>query len=335
MSEIVREVVKQRARIWLAGLLASFLVPILAVVGLSVALLLVIGVSSDNSSTATCNSSGNILIDGKPISAEQTYNAEVIVGIGTARGLGQRDILLGLMIALQEARLTNPAGGDADSVGIFQQRPSQGWGTAEQIQDPVYATDQFYDHLETVIDRNQLSLLEVALIVQNPDPALYAATFDSWQPVAQQILDQVTSGSTQDIATAGCSGGQPDGTIQQAVAYAVSAVGTPYVWGGASEANGFDCSGLVWWAYGQAGIAMPRVAADQYNAGQHVLPNQLMPGDLVFWATDVNDPTTIHHVAIYLGDGKIIDAPHTGELVQIQNMFWNGYIGATRVETNP
>jgi peptidoglycan DL-endopeptidase CwlO len=97
---------------------------------------------------------------------------------------------------------------------------------------------------------------------------------------------------------------------------AVSRRGLPYVWGAAGPAA-FDCSGLVQWSFAQAGIVMPRVAADQALAGPAVPVSQLQPGDLLFYHTDPTDPTYISHVAIYLGNGWMIQAPEPGQDVEI------------------
>jgi len=78
------------------------------------------------------------------------------------------------------------------------------------------------------------------------------------------------------------------------------------------------------------GISLPRVAADQWNVGAHVDLAELLPGDLLFWATDPNDPATIHHVAIYIGGGMMIAAPHTGDVVKVEPVYMDGFIGATR-----
>lgn len=108
-------------------------------------------------------------------------------------------------------------------------------------------------------------------------------------------------------------------------------VGKPYVFGG-SGPDVWDCSGLTQWAFEQAGVLLPRTAADQYAAAPHKVPlGQLQPGDLLFWATDTTDPSTIHHVAIYLGNGVMLAAPHTGTDVQIQPVYLDGYLGAVRV----
>jgi cell wall-associated NlpC family hydrolase len=99
-----------------------------------------------------------------------------------------------------------------------------------------------------------------------------------------------------------------------AVAWALSQIGTPYVWGGESPGVGFDCSGLVQAAYKVAGIALPRVAQDQYDATPKLVPGQpLAPGDLVFFGAG---PGAIDHVGMYAGVvngvSVMIDAPHTG-----------------------
>jgi cell wall-associated NlpC family hydrolase len=114
-----------------------------------------------------------------------------------------------------------------------------------------------------------------------------------------------------------------------ALAAAASREGTPYVWG-ATGPGEFDCSGLTGWAYAQAGIALPRTSREQWFIGHHVALADLQPGDLLFWATNTNDPATIHHVAIYAGNGYMIAAPHSGAAVSLQRVYLNGYIGATR-----
>jgi cell wall-associated NlpC family hydrolase len=121
----------------------------------------------------------------------------------------------------------------------------------------------------------------------------------------------------------------PNNTVSMAIAAARAQLGVPYVWGGTSPA-GFDCSGLTQWAYAHAGIQLPRVAADQYNAGPHPALSALLPGDLLFWATNTSEPATIHHVTMYIGNGLMIAAPHTGTDVQIQPVYLQGFIGATR-----
>jgi cell wall-associated NlpC family hydrolase len=121
----------------------------------------------------------------------------------------------------------------------------------------------------------------------------------------------------------------PNNIAAAAIAAAHSRLGVPYVWG-ATGPNSFDCSGLTQWSYAHAGITLPRTAAEQWNAGPHPSLADLEPGDLLFWALNTSDPATIHHVAMYIGHGLMIAAPHTGENVQIQPVYDQGLIGAMR-----
>jgi len=105
-----------------------------------------------------------------------------------------------------------------------------------------------------------------------------------------------------------------------AVGFARSQLGKPYRYG-AEGPDGYDCSGLVMAAYDAAALPMPRVAAAQYAAGPHLPLSQVARGDLLFWASDVAKPSTVYHTAIYLGSGKILDAPHTGTDVQVQDLW--------------
>ncbi len=110
----------------------------------------------------------------------------------------------------------------------------------------------------------------------------------------------------------------------QALRWALTKRGDPYVWGG-SGPDQFDCSGLVMWAYAQVGISLPHFTGAQWNSGVHVSRSQLEPGDLVFFFADLS------HVGLYLGGGFMLAAPQTGEFVQIQPVYWNAYVGAVRI----
>jgi cell wall-associated NlpC family hydrolase len=115
------------------------------------------------------------------------------------------------------------------------------------------------------------------------------------------------------------------------LAAAKSRVGMPYVWGAAGP-TAFDCSGLVQWALAQAGVAMPRVAADQARTGPLLPLNELRPGDLLFYYTDPTAPGYISHVAIYVGNGQMLQAPEPGMSVEIVPVdFGAGFAGAVRI----
>jgi cell wall-associated NlpC family hydrolase len=159
---------------------------------------------------------------------------------------------------------------------------------------------------------------------------------------AEPLMSQVTAGVTKDQASAaGVAAGTVDHsstTLSAAedltfLKAGLSRQGLPYVWG-ASGPNSFDCSGLVQWAMARAGIQMPRVAADQARTGPAVPVSQLQPGDLLFYHTDPTDPGYISHVAIYLGNDEMLQAPQTGENVEVvpADVTSSEYAGAVRVD---
>ncbi len=126
----------------------------------------------------------------------------------------------------------------------------------------------------------------------------------------------------------------PSQQAAAAISFAQDQLGKKYLWGGegrADQGGRFDCSGLTQASYASVGVKLPRVANDQWNAGPHPSRDQLLPGDLVFFAYDLNDPRTIHHVGIYVGGGYMIDAPHSGAYIRFDPIDAADYIGATRV----
>jgi cell wall-associated NlpC family hydrolase len=126
-------------------------------------------------------------------------------------------------------------------------------------------------------------------------------------------------------------GDEPPGTPYAAAAIqaALSVLGSPYVWG-AEGPDTFDCSGLVQWAYARAGLVLPRLADDQYFASTPVPIADLRPGDLLVYAYDTSDPTTIHHITMYIGGGQMVHAPHTGDVVRVVPVYLDGLYGAAR-----
>lgn len=121
-------------------------------------------------------------------------------------------------------------------------------------------------------------------------------------------------------ASMSVSRGSTGVSASEIIAYGSNFLGVPYVWGGTTP-SGFDCSGLVQYVYGHFGISLPRVARDQQDVGVYVTRENLQPGDLVFFG----DPA--HHVGIYVGNGMMLHAPHTGDVVRVAPLnsdFVNG-----------
>ncbi|MER6605826.1 C40 family peptidase [Streptomyces sp. NPDC000927] len=118
-----------------------------------------------------------------------------------------------------------------------------------------------------------------------------------------------------------------------AINWAQTRLGVQYVWGGESDAEGgYDCSGLMMAAYAQAGIRLPRVANDQYNASSvHPGRNGLRPGDLVFFGPP-GSSRGIHHVGLYVGGGMMLHSPNPHSVVRFDRVdYMSDYYGATRV----
>ncbi|MBG0815013.1 C40 family peptidase [Planomonospora sp. ID82291] len=118
--------------------------------------------------------------------------------------------------------------------------------------------------------------------------------------------------------------------VRTALTAAIGKLGRPYVWG-AEGPDTFDCSGLVQWAYAQAGVRVPRVTHQQFVSGPQIPLSQAQPGDLLFWRHDPTNPGYVSHVAIYWGGGKMLHAPRTGDVVKLVPVSTRNFAGAVRV----
>ena len=118
----------------------------------------------------------------------------------------------------------------------------------------------------------------------------------------------------------------PEATTVGTVALraALTQRGKPYLWGAAGP-DAYDCSGLVVWAFAQEGISLPHYTGSLWDSGMHISRADLEPGDLVFFFPDIS------HVGIYIGNGLMVDAPSSGQVVQVQAVFWDEYVGAVRI----
>nr|WP_269327878.1 C40 family peptidase [Kineosporia mesophila] len=130
------------------------------------------------------------------------------------------------------------------------------------------------------------------------------------------------SGSGSSAGSSGgstSSGGSSSGSSSAgagAVSWARGKLGLPYLWGGEGPGS-YDCSGLVMKAWAQAGVALPHSSRLQYASVQHISYGSMRPGDLIFFGTNPGNPASIHHVAMYIGGGQMIEAPYTGAFVRI------------------
>ena len=252
------------------------------------------------------------------LSDEQRQNAATIIGVARDMGAPPRAWLVALATAMQESTLRNINYGDRDSLGLFQQRPSQGWGSPAQVTDPVYSTRIFIDRLLAVPGWETLPVTVAAQTVQR---SAFPDAYAKWEGLAAELVQQLAD-VADPAASCAPAATLASGVAAAAIVFALGEVGKPYVWGGTGP-NTYDCSGLMLRAFQAAGINLPRVSRQQFFAGGHVPVEQAQAGDLLFYATDPSDPATIHHVMLYMGDGQMVEAPYTGSEVRVRPVPWD------------
>jgi cell wall-associated NlpC family hydrolase len=319
----------------------------ISMTGLTGLLLLLGGVGDAAAHTGLL--SGSVCATSGPIagiSDVSAANGRVVAAVSVARG-GDQAALIALMAGLAESGLrvlanpNDPAGNaiahdgvgrDHDSLGIFQQRPS--WGTAAQRMEPVASTNLFLDRLLSLPKWQSSPPWQVAQRVQASafaDGSNYRAQMDR----AISILNVVKA----DSAARDCGGtgiGQPPpgpvgphglpfgyavpaGTSPAAVAavtFALGELGKPYVFG-ANGPAAYDCSGLMVAAWAAGGQDLSRTTSTQMSDGMATTVSLLSPGDLVLTPGSDGTLASPGHVAMFIGRGLVVEAPHTGDVVRV------------------
>ncbi|GHD36741.1 C40 family peptidase [Nocardiopsis kunsanensis] len=168
-----------------------------------------------------------------------------------------------------------------------------------------------------------------ALVISAPDADLAQLNEDleqalEGQDASLQLVTDAPEPMTEGEAV-------PPTVVEEVIANAETQLGVPYVWGGTTPNEGFDCSGLLQWAFAEAGVSIPRVTHDQWNAGTRVDYADMERGDLIFWRSDPTAPEYISHVAIYLGEDQMLEAPRTGLDVQVTPVRTENLAGVVRV----
>jgi murein DD-endopeptidase MepM/ murein hydrolase activator NlpD len=135
--------------------------------------------------------------------ADQVANAATIVAVGAQRNVPPRGWVIAVATAMQESGLRNLPGGDRDSVGLFQQRPSQGWGTSEELQDPAYAAGRFYDRLLTIPKWQTIDLTDAAQAVQR---SAFPDAYAKWEDEATTLVQQQLAGTLAACAAVPAGG---------------------------------------------------------------------------------------------------------------------------------
>ncbi len=262
------------------------------------------------------------------LSQEQVALAQQIIDVGKQRQLPPKAWQIAIQAGKTESGLTNAFHGDRDSLGVFQMRPSMGWGDIGQITNVNYAINKFYDVLQGVHGWQQMRPGDVA---QQVERSAYPTRYNEWEPMAAQLVS--TQGHVPGIS--GCGNAPAPGIgVNKAISFAETQIGKPYIWGAAGP-DSFDCSGLVQKAWEAAGVSIPKYTVTQYaQAGVKVPISQARPGDLIFWSVN-RDPNAVHHVAIYIGNNEVIQAPQPGEGVKRSKMWDDGELMPMAVRPLP
>jgi cell wall-associated NlpC family hydrolase len=259
-----------------------------------------------------------------------------------AAGDHRADVVVAVTAAQQQAAAADAAAQTAlADAAALKQQAADALAEAEQVeagarqQAAAFAAQQ--SAVQAQLDAAQQALLGL-------EGARAAAVQYAQQQAAQRVAavpQQVRSAGP--VAVAGRrAGAGSSSAVETAIGAAQRYLGTIYAWGGGSLSGpsvgwgvdegvvGFDCSGLTRYAYAQAGISIARNSTQQYATLPKVSRADLQRGDLVFWALDTDRPSTIHHVALYLGDGMILEAPQSDSAIRVTPMRWSGYIGGVR-----
>jgi cell wall-associated NlpC family hydrolase len=313
----------------------------------------VAGLIDAGSGTRAPASSGDIIVtstldatDAFELSGERLANARTIVSVGTGIGVPVRGEVIAVATATQESKLINLPDGPGGAYGLFQQTPSQGWGTAAQVQDPTYAATAFYRHLLAVPGWQDMALTDAAQAVQGSAyPDAYAQWESSATVIVAALLGQHAPGCGPQVSEPG------NPKAQVAVNAALSQLGVPYSYAGGNldgptlgqcvpgtdgwndcHIVGFDCSGLMLYAWGKAGVRVPHYTVAMWNdpaTARITDKTQLQPGDMLMF-----EGPPPGHVAMYIGNGQLVDAPHSGSVVKLESIsdpwYARNYIGALR-----
>lgn len=278
---------------------------------------------------------------GTDLAGEQLRNAEVVYSVGMQMGMSEHDIVIGLSTALQESGLVvkTQAESDRDSAGIFQQRPSQGWGSVKQVMDPTYASRKFFTRLKNVRNRDKMQVWQAAYEVQACAEE-YAREYQKWVPEARALVAQMKNavpatagaalnalGSALSFGLTTATGGVGAGvTGQHLLAAAIDMnkrnPNMRYIWGGghseseirANPPRGLDCSGFVSAALLRAtGKVKLNTSATWSSACRRITAKQAMktPGALLF---------RDGHVEISMGNGRQSIGAHSSKIPQRQQV---------------
>lgn len=268
---------------------------------------------------------------------DQLQVAAVAVHVGQELHVDQRGLVIAVATMMVESNMRPLPGGDRDSVGPYQQRAA--WGPEAERRDPAASTRLFFQGGRG----GQPGLLTTDFMRMDPGAAAQEVQGSAFPGRYGQKLDAARQvvGATMGIGCQPASGGAGE-PQKAAIDRALSVQGTRYAWGGGNAAGpssgtgpdagviGFDCSGLMVYAYAAAGVSVPHQTQAIWNAFQPAIQDrsQVRPGDMLAFSSS-GAPGGIHHIGMYLGDGRMVQAPQSGDVVRVTDNVWaNPYYSA-------
>ena len=274
------------------------------------------GSSSDGSSTSCLPTAG---AGGRSMTLddEQLQNAAVIIKTGRDLGVPSRGLVVGLATALQESTLRNLSTGHLDSVGLFQQRNA--WGSFAERTDPATSAAMFYTGGRAgqpgLLDIADWRTMPVTAAAQAVQRSAFPFAYAKWEPLATGLVRSVVGEVTLECNDA-VAVGLPAGEVGNMLRVALAQQGDPYLWG-ATGPDFFDCSGLIVYAWRQAGYQLGVRTADQmYRISTKLRAGEEKPGDLLFGSFGTR-VAGAGHVMIVVRPGLAVQAPAAGRVVEL------------------
>jgi cell wall-associated NlpC family hydrolase len=253
-----------------------------------------------------------------------------------AAGDHRADVVIEVTVAQEQATAADVVAQTAlGEAATLKQQAADALAAAERVEAGARQQAAAFAAQQAAVQAQLASVQQTLLGLEG---ARTAAT----QYAQQQAAAQRAAAAPQRVQSGPRAGAGSSSAVETAISSARRYVGTIYAWGGGSLSGpsvgwgvdagvvGFDCSGLTRYAYAQAGVSIARNSSQQYATQPRVARSDLQRGDLVFWALDTSRPSTIHHVAIYLGDGMILEAPQSNSVIRVTSMRWPGFIGGVR-----
>jgi cell wall-associated NlpC family hydrolase len=273
--------------------------------------------------------------------ARTQYTQQIVGDLNQAENALQTSETRLVSQKTQEQNLATQASAQAAQAKTLalanQQEAAATSATLSQVQGQLTA-----EVAQAAVEEAQEEAAAAARAASAAEAQREAAAAQAAAAVAQAVGGSASGAAATTAADAaggdysGTVGGTGSGTAAQmaAVSAAESQLGVAYVFGGASPSQGFDCSGLVQWAWAQAGVSIPRTTEVQWPALTHVALDALEPGDLLFYY-NLDSDDAVDHVVMYVGSGPygadtVIQAPFTGATVSYSPIFTDGLIGAGR-----